>query len=410
MKNFVDLQTAVARGATRDEAGTTYTAAIKSVIIRALKRISKEAKWRSMRRKTFFATKTAYTEGTGAGAFTKDAITITVTGATFLTDSIEIGRRITLSGSNKKFIIRKITGETAITLDQVYDGTTTTTGTYSILGQEEYNLPIQSSHRMFLWHEEYGYPFTMRFTLDQDFYSSGVNNTQTNIPTHYRMWGENMVKEQLRDTSNLTVSSTAIGDVSKNITVFGTVSGYPGFETLTTHWSDATSGVAGSISFESVERLVKNDTSSGRMDITANSGNTTVAVIPSGDITDGILYKKIQIYPLPTTAFNINIYYYKDPYNLVHDSDVHDLGGDFDQAIIFLATSLLYYEDNESDKGDKFIALYKDELRNLRKTNIDKPDWYPRLLRARENSIFGGRVQRYLSYNQVGGDYGPRGW
>ena len=92
---------------------------------------------------------------------------------------------------------------------------------------------------------------------------------------------------------------------------------------------------------------------------------------------------------------------------MVNDGDIHELGGEFDQAIIYLAIAILKYENNQ-DEGDKFIGLYKDEVRNLKRTNVDKIDWLPRLKRAKNSQGPDGiLVNRWLSYQQVGSDYGP---
>ena len=138
---FSDLQAEVARRATRDQSGTQFDTAIKNGINSSLFRVAREALWRQLRRKTTFDTIIKYNSGSGGGTFTKDSKSITVVGATFLTDNIAVGRRINLQGSSKNYTIATITGETTLTLDQNYTGTTISgSGTYSILAQEEYNM------------------------------------------------------------------------------------------------------------------------------------------------------------------------------------------------------------------------------------------------------------------------------
>ena len=353
---FKDLQDEVKRRATKDRGGTSFDTAVKNAINFSLFRLSREAPWRIMRRKAVIDTIAPYSEGSGAGAFTEDSTSITVTGATFLTDSVEVGRIITLSGTTTKFKVENITGETTITLNEAYDGTTTTTGTYEILGQVEYNLPIQSGHRMFMWHREWGTPSKLEYIPDQDFYGTGQDDLSTGIPTHYRMWGADMVSEQLREASVLRITSSDSDDTNIGITVFGTVSGYPDYEVITTNSGNGTTAVSGSKSFTSVERVVKNGSTEGRITVDANSANTTVAVLPVGDTTGGIVYRKIQLWQIPTSAFEVNVQYYKDPYRLVNDGDVHELGQEFDEAIILLSTSKLKYEQDQNE-GDKFFAL-----------------------------------------------------
>jgi len=404
---FKDLQDEVKRRATMNQSGTTFDTAIKNIINTALFRTNREAPWRTMRRKTFFTTKTSYSTGTGAVSVTNNSTSVSVTGATLLTDGIVIGRFVKLGGSSQFFIIRTITSETAFTIDRVYDGTTSTTQTYEILPQEEYNLPVQAGHRMFMWHRDFGYPFKMVYVPDQEFFESGVDVTEKNTPTHYRMWGEDMVIEQLRAASVITVVSSNANDTNIGVTVFGTVSGYPDFEVVTTDASNGTTPVSGSKSFSSVERVVKNSTSVGRITATANSTNTTVAVLPVGDTTAGILYRKVQFYPLPTRAFDTNVQYYKDPYRLVNDGDVHELGQDFDEAIILLATSKVKGETEIKTGTQTFFSFWQDEVKSLRRTNMDKIDWFPRLKRPKESRIAGARLHPNLMFRQVGPNFGP---
>jgi len=386
---FSELQSEVKRGAIRDQSGTVFDDGIKNVINRGLYRLSRESAWRSLRRKSFFQTVEKYTTGSGAVTATNNSTGITITGATLITDNISIGRRLKLSGSGVYFTIRTITGETTLTLDKVYDGVTTTTGTYSILGQGEYNLPIQAGHRMFMWHEEYGYPYQMVYLTEQELKFSGAFNTNEAIPTHYTMWGDNMVIKQVLEPTVITAVSSNASDTTQQVTIFGTVSGYPDFEVISLN---GTVAVVGTKSFSKVERIVKNASTEGRITATGNTGNTTVAVMPTGNTTSGIQYKKINILSLPDSIFDMNVQYYKDPYKLVNDGDVHELGEEFDQALIFLSVAILKYENNQ-DEGDKFLGLYKDELKLLRKTNMDKIDWFPILKRAKNSR---GRSGRYF--------------
>jgi len=409
MYTFKDLQDEVKRRATRDESGTQFDTAVKNIINTSLFRINREALWRVMRRRTSFKTKTTYVNGTGAGTFVLDRSTISVTGATFLTDGIQIGRRIKLSGDNGVHTVKEINAETSLRIETGYSATaTTTTGTYSILGQEEYNLPIQSGHRMFLWHEEWGTPYKMEYITDQDFYDRGFYNTTEQIPIAYRMWGEDMVIEQLKEASVIRVASSDSADQSIKITVFGNVAGYPDFEVITTDGSDGTTPVSGSKSFQSIERVVKNASTTGRITVDGNSANTVVAVLPVGDTTAGVIYRKMQLYPLPSTVFDMNIQYYKDVYRLVSDEDIHEMGQEFDEAIILLAVSKVKGEAEIKQGTTTFFSMWQDEMRSLKKTNVDKIDWFPTLKKPRESKTHFSRVHPFLQHRQAGAFYGYR--
>jgi hypothetical protein len=401
---YSDIQSEVKRRATRDNADAQYTTAAKNAINASLFRLSQEALWRPLRRRSSFDTISSYTTGSGGGTFTNDSKNVTVTSATWLTDDIQPGRRITLQGSSKTFTIKTITGETTLTLDQVYDGTTISgTGTYKILGQEEYTLPIQASHKVFLWHEDWGYPYLMSFVTDMDFVGSGVDNTEQGTPTHYRMWANTSVDKQVKNSSVITVVSSDSGDTSQTVTVYGTVSGLPDSETISLN---GTSSAAGSKSFTYVERIVKNASTTGRITVTADSGNTTVVVLPLGDTTAGIYYHKVQLHPLPDLVLPIQVYSYKIPYRLINDDDVHELGQDFDEALILLATAKLKKEQNQGE-GAEFMKDYRDELKVLRRTNVDKIDWFPKLMRPTQSG-FSDRVHPHLRARQAGSKFGVR--
>lgn len=401
---FLDLKSEVKRRAIRDQGGTQYDTTVGNLINSSIFRISREALFRQLRRVDKITTVTSYTTGSGAVTVTNNSKNFSVVGATFITDGIKIGRRIEFGTSSKTYVIASITGETSGTITEVYDGTSSTSTSYEILPQESYNLPIQSSHRMFLWHNDYGYPYQMEYVTDQDFRSSGTDDNDKGTPILYRMWGEDMVINQPYANSIMSIVSSSTADVSFTVTIFGKVSGYPDYETISIN---GTTVVNGSKTFDvgSIERVVKSGVSVGRVTVTANSANTTVAVIPVGNTTSGILYKKIQIWPLPDSIFDINVQYYKDPYRLVNDSDVHELGQEFDEAIILLSVGKLKYQDNQVE-GDRFLLLYQDEIKSLKRINVDKIDHFDKLQRP-TGSRSKEMLHRNVSYSQLGGNFGP---
>ena len=406
MFTFSDIKGEIKRRATRDQGGNQFDIGIGNVTNSSLLRVSRESPWRVLRRKTTFNCITSYTTGTGACNVTNGSPNVTVTGATFLTDQVKIGRKVKFSGSGTFYYITQFTGETTMVLDQNFVGTSSATNTYEILPQEEYNLPPEVSHRMFMWHEMYGYPYKLQYITDQDFFSHGVYLTIKYIPTVYRMWGEDMIIKQLNQPSVVNVLSSSASDTSIPVTVTGYVAGYPDWEVIYTNASNGTTTSAGSKVFQSVEKITKGSASIGRITASGNVGNDILAVMPTGDTTAGILYKKVQLYALPLYAMPIHVQYYKDPYRLVNDNDVSDLGQEFDEAIILLAVAKLKAEQNLEAEADRFMALYQNELTTLRKTNCDKIDWFPKLKRpsSQNQGIF---VRSNLLFQQAGANFGP---
>lgn len=402
---FADLVIETKRRATKNQGGTQFDVGIKNAVNTSMWRVAREAKWRSLRRTTTFNTVTTYSKGTGAASVTNNSTSFSVTGATFLTDDIRIGRYIKFTGSARYFKIATITSETAGTLDRVFDGTTTTTAAYSVLPQEEYVLPIQVGHSAFFWHTQYGRPLQLDYMPAQEFYGRGMLDILTNIPSSYRMWGVDCVLEQLKSPSVIRIVSSSTSDINIAVTVFGMVSGYPDYEIITTNNSNGTTFVNGLKTFTSVERVVKNLSTTGRITCTANSANVTVSVLPVGATTTGPFYTKVQLYPLPNAIMPVNCFYYKLPYQLVNDGDVPELGEEFSEAIILLATAKLKAEQNQSEDSDYF-RFYTDEINSLKTTNIDKIDWSMKLQRP----DFGGDIYSGgLRPSQVGGN-GMYGW
>lgn len=408
---FTDLQTEVLRRATKNQGGTNFSSASKVAINASLFRLAREANWRSLRRTGFFNTVTSYTKGSGVISLNHNATTGTASSATFLSDDVNIGRFVKFSGSGTYYQIRTFPSNTSFSIDQIYGGTTSSSLTYEILPQEIYNLPVQCGHRMFLWHNAYGYPYQMKYVVEQDFYQANVQRIYKAPPTHYHMWDTDMTIQQPKAPSVVTISSSSTSDTSVSVTVFGTVSGYPDSEIIITNSSSGTTAVAGLKTFSYIERISKVTSTStlGRITATTDSANTTVAVIPAGNATTGIQYKKVMLFPLPTAVYPINILYYKDPNALVLSGDIHELGEEFDEALILLATSKLKAEEEIELGTASFYKLYQEELTILRRVNVDKIDWFPALrgeTRNRRSSGFG----RGLDYKQVGPWYGGQSY
>src|SRR3990167_9557307 len=410
MFTFLDLQNEVKRRGTKDEGGTSFNDGIKNIINTSIFRVGRECPWRILRRKSYFNTESSYSTGSGAVTVTNDSSAFSVTGAFFVTDNIQVGRRIKFGTDSNYYTIRTITSETEGTIDKLYSGTTSTTTTYEVLPTEEYNLPVQvNPQRDFLWHNAYGYPVMLEYFTDQDFRSYNVNDTEVAKPLGYRMWGQDMVITQPVTSSVLRVYSSSISDTSISITIFGVVSGYPDYEIIATDASNGTVAITGSKTFSSIERISKSGTSTGRITVDANSSADTIAVMPVGDTTAGIMYSKIQLWPLPDGVYPINVQYYKDVWRLVNDNDVHELGQEFDEAIILLSVAKIKYESSLNDDGDKFFGLYTDEVKSLRRTNMDKIDWLPTLKRPQDSRKSNKFINngRGLLYQQIGSNYGP---
>ena len=403
--SYKDLQDETKRRAIRNQSGTEFDEEIKNILNTSLVRVAREAKWRSLRRKQTFDTITSYTSGTNFMSVTNSSTTFTLstTAGSFWTDKVEVGRRIRFGTSSWDYTIKTFSTATSGTIDILYRGNTSTATSYEVYPQGEYNLPVQVDHRAFLWHEDYGYPFRMHYIPEQAFLDQWVNLIEKNTPTHYRMWGENTVINQVPSASPLVVTLSSSTDAAVEVTVFGEIGGYPYFEKV--GFSAGSTSTNTAYKFDSVERVTKDSNTVGTITVLSSLGSYTVAVIPAGDTTAGIKYSKVQVYPLPNRVFPIHVFYYKDPYKLVNDDDVHELGSAFDESIILLSVAKIKYQDSQAE-GDRWASLYRDEIRSLRKNNVDKIDWLP-IMERPDQSRSDPYVVRNLLFRQAGAYFGP---
>ena len=401
---FEDLTKEVLRRGTRDESGNQFASAAANLVNTALWTVARSARWRQLRRETTFNTVAPYADATALATVVKNSASVTLPNADLYANDVRIGRYIKLTGSAKYYRIVQVNSATTLTLDQPFDGSSSSSSTYGILPQEYYSLPIQIGHEAFFWHRAYGYPLTLTYVPTQEFYQAGVLDVLTNVPLGYRMWGCDASLEQPKQPGILSYVSNSATDTGISITTFGTVNGYPDYEIIVTN---GTSAVSGTKSFSNIDRITKNQNSTGLIKITSDAGNTTVGALPVGNTTTGPQYTKVQLYPLPYKVFPINCLYYKQVYKMVNSGDIHELGEEFDEAIILLATAKIKAEQNLKEDAATFMSMYNEEIRGLKRVNVDKVDYYPKLQAPKGN--YWNAWKGGLRYAQIGGQgqFGP---
>jgi hypothetical protein len=408
MLTYSELQTEIKRRATRDQGGTTFDGAIRVALNRAYLRISREALWRQLRRTTRFTTKPSYT--TGTANLTTSSAAVSFVGSTFLTEGIEINRRVKFSSTNTLYYIREVVDETSLVIDKEYSADSSTGNTYEIYPQGEYILPMQCGHRVFLWHEEYGYPYLLQYVPEQEFLGQHNFLFETGIPRRYTMWGEDMARVQIQTPGKLSVFSTSSSDTKIGVLVHGLVDGIPAYETIYTNASNGMTTANGLLNFETIERVTKLSRGTGVIYVTRENAakaysNNAYAIIPMGNSMKGVFYKRFNIFPLPNKEMTINVRYYKDVWKMTVDDELHELGAEFDEAIICLSVARIKAETNQQE-ASTFYKLYQDEIKILRRTNADKPDWFPTLKRPYLGSE--SDVHPQFRFRQAGVYYGPR--
>ncbi len=330
-QTFLDLQTEIKRRAFKDQSGTTFTTAAKSLANAAQLTLSREFPWKSLRR------------------------------------------------------IGSIS---------------------AVVSTNTYNLPIDFGRGGFFYHEGFGHPYVMQYTMPQDFFESGVSLTQTGIPTHYLKWGFDNVITQPSSASVIQISSSSSSDTNIEVTIYGTVSSFPDFEKITTNGSNGTTAVNGSKSFSAIERITVEQSRIGRITCTTNATAVTNATLPVGDTANAFWYQKVRLWPEPAASLTINVHYYKRPFKLVEDEEVHELGPDFDEAIILLATHKAMTGERQKDDADRFWVSYQQELKNLRHFFADELDHT--IIREKRHRRDTDRFVAGARFSQFGSNFGQQ--
>ena len=405
---FSELQDEHKRRAFKSQSGTIFTTASKRLLNFAVQSVARDTYWRQLRRKDSFDTVAEIT-GTAA-TFTKDSKVMTDTNKNFYTLDVRPGQRIKNTesgGSSKVFIADSIDSATQITFTEDYDVTGGTADqSYTILGLEEFNLPIDLDRVALIWHESFGYPYPLFFTTDFSFFRGGHNLDFTNTPTHYRLWGNNAVIRQPRAASVMRIKSSTSADKNLDVVVRGIVSDFPDLERITTNGTDGTTAVSGSKSFTQVDEISVEGAHTGRITVDADSANTVVATIPVGEV-GSFPYWKVQLYPIPDEIIPINVMYYKRPRRLVEDEEVHELGGDYDEAIILLATARALGAERQKAERDTFMADYRLELDSLRRKNADNIDYIVSQMLRGSNIRRSDFLAPGVLFRQLGSHFGP---
>lgn len=402
MLKFKEHQDECKRRTLKNNSGSEFDSTFKISINNSIKTISRDALWRPLRRRKNFDTVTSYTTGTGAVTVTNGSKNFSVVGATFLTDDVRPGRKITFGTSSRFFIIDTITGETTGTINEVYDGTTSSTTSYEVLPQEIYELNLEVDHRCFLVHRDYGYDFTMEYLPEHEYRSIALSGNSTSTPTVYRMWESNQVENQIKTAGVVSIVSSSASDTAVDVVVFGTVGDVPDKETIN---SNGTSTVNGSKLFSNIDRIVRAGSSVGTITVTSDSGNTQLLKLPPGEAVNSLLYSRVSLYPLPQRVFEIDVYYYKRPLQLIDDNDIHELGEEFDEVIILLTVAKFLAQSREKE-AKTFFSLYDREMTSLRKKYTDKIDWIVTMQKPVEAVSFHRR-RHGVSFQQLGGHFGP---
>jgi hypothetical protein len=141
------------------------------------------------------------------------------------------------------------------------------------------------------------------------------------------------VKAQPSSASVVTVVSTSASDTVVKVRINGIVAGVQDTELLTL---TGTTPLAGSKSFTSINSVVKDSVSAGKITATTNSGAITLVEIPAS--VKGRAFNKIQLYQTPADSVtSLRFRGYRKPFKMVNNEDFPELPELWHEAVLIQA-------------------------------------------------------------------------
>lgn len=199
----------------------------------------------------------------------------------------------------------------------------------------------------------------------------------TGNPEQFSKLGTARIEGQPSSASVVTIVSSSASDTTQKVRVNGTVSGVDDTELLTLN---GTSSVAGSKSFTALHSITRDNTTTGRVTATTNSGGVTVATFAPNEL--GITRQMIRLFPVPAGAYSLNVFVVKPPRRMVNAEDAPDFPDTFLEMIQVSAKirghrDLYEHAQAAAVQEKELIPL----LSSWMKANGKRPGPYPPFLR-----------------------------
>ncbi len=153
LEDFIDIYTDVMNRLKVPTSDSTSLTRVKLWINERYRDIAIQRQWRWLYKEDNILIKAP--ETTGTATFTKDSATVSGTGTTFTNGSTAYV--IKADGSPEIYTISAIGGATSITLNDAFQDTTITGGTFKLY-QDTYVLPTDVEDLVQVWHEHYQAP------------------------------------------------------------------------------------------------------------------------------------------------------------------------------------------------------------------------------------------------------------
>jgi len=243
-------------------------------------------------------------------------------------------------------------------------------------------------------------PVRLRYLPDDVFYRYEPNPTEEGNPLYYRIWEEEGVSTVLAVADTITVVSSSSSDTSSfKVSIVGyNASGYLQSEELSLNGTTTVNGALTYVADKPI-RISKSAKTTGYITVKEASGATTLVVL--GPEERSPRFKKIGLYPIPSSAITIYLEYYTRLRQLVNDSDTPDMDEKWIWVVRLGAIAKVLQYQGKPDY-DKAQALYAAGVRSMIKADMQNPDYIPML--TKHNKGYSGVIN--LTDNASGSFYG----
>lgn len=310
--------------------GATFTASeLTEALELAEEDIRRAGPWPPMFRTIPWTITTTAAYDTGTAKTTLDSKTVTGTGTTWT--SAMVGRKFRIDGDWRFYRIATFVSATSITLDENYenDDLDGTSRNYKIY-VDEYNLPAELEAVHQIRHQFSNVP--MKKKNLKDFFFEVPDASSMGDPEFYDIV-DTGVENQPIAAGTLSLSSSSASDGSAfTVLVRGMVSAVKDYEEVT---MNGTTAVVTTKSFSRVDQVIKSAAFTGKLTVTADSGNTTIHTIPPEALQ--VTRRKLWVYPYPENKIRIYVSGWEELPRIIRAKDVPLISSD-----LYIQAALVY--------------------------------------------------------------------
>jgi len=246
----------------------------------------------------------------------------------------------------------------------------------TVADQEDYNLDSEVGRISLI--REINSPRKIHYVPDHLFYRlvPAPENTGSGTSKYYRRWEETGFSTNLAADDTIYVKSDSTSDGSSfNVRVTGrNSSGEPITETITLN---GTTNVTSSTTFQSAGLLsvAKSAATTGTVTVYRTTGDTVLSEMEPDNLAPR--YKRISLYPVPSSAITIYYEYYERYRYLVHDTDVPQMDTKWNWVLREGALSKAWeYKQNET-AFVQHLSVFNKGLDVMKAQDSSNEDYVP---------------------------------